>query len=88
MDDVRPFYGFGGGDTELPQPSWFAEFAAESRPPDDSMLKLYRRAIGRLRRRTRLRGLAGRAPVPPRESWQCLINFGDEPLALPTGTVV
>jgi alpha-glucosidase len=94
-----PSYGFGGGDTELPQPSWFAEFAADVQAAtDDSMLNLYRRAI-RLRREL----LAVTSDGPDfafedspsdalrfrrGESWQCLINFGDEPLALPTGTVV
>ena len=95
-----PSFGFGGGETELPQPDWFAGFAADVQAgADDSMLSLYRRAIG-LRREL----VTTWAPSEPSfafedsapdvlrfrrgEGWQCVTNFGADAISLPTGTVV
>jgi alpha-glucosidase len=68
----------------LPQPSWFAEYAAESQAAsDDSALALYRRAI-RARRTVfaeqPIEWLeTGRADVIAfrRGSGACVVNFGD-----------
>jgi alpha-glucosidase len=96
----EPSYGFGGRDTELPQPAWFAELAADVQSgADDSMLNLYRRAIGV--RRQLVRTWAPREPGFAFEDsapevlrfrrgggWWCVINFGADPISLPAGTVV
>jgi len=95
-----PSYGFGGGETELPQPEWFAGLAAEVQAgSDDSSLTLYRRAIG-LRRELLTTSTSGEPSFAFEDSapdvlafrrgegWHCVTNFGDDPIALPAGTVV
>ena len=95
-----PSYGFGGGDTELPQPDWYAEFAADVQGgAADSVLNLYRRAIAL--RRELVTTLTSNDPsfvwqdsapgvlrFRRGDGWQCLTNFGADAIALPTGTVV
>lgn len=95
-----PSYGFGGGETELPQPAWFAGLAADVQAgADDSMLNLYRRAIGARRQLVTTWASSepsfafeDSAPEVLRfrrgERWQCVINFGADAISLPTGTVV
>ena len=93
-------YGFGPGTrTELPQPAWFAGYAAAEQADDqDSMLSLYRRAIAR--RKDLIADLSTTDPAltfltaPPEvlhfrrgDHWHCVTNFGHEPIGLPEGTV-
>lgn len=93
-------FGFGGSPTELPQPAWFAEVAADVQAAAaDSTLNLYRRAIA-LRRElldavdTEEGGFTLAAPAPDElrfrrgDRWHCVTNYGTSPLALPAGTVV
>ena len=93
-------YGFGGEPTELPQPAWFADVAADVQAAAaDSTLNLYRRAIAA--RRDLLRGLATTEPAltladPAADElrfrrgggWHCVTNFGTESIDLPSGRLV
>jgi alpha-glucosidase len=95
-----PSFGFGGADTELPQPDWFARLAADLQAgADDSMLSLYRRVIGLRRELLTTRSpselsfaFEESAPDVLRfrrgEGWRCVINFGDDAVELPAGTVL
>jgi alpha-glucosidase len=94
-------FGFSdGARAELPQPRWFADYAAATQADDDqSVLALYRTAI-RLRR-----GLIAELPTTDPsltfvegpdsvvhfrrgETWHCVTNFGPDPVDLPAGTVL
>lgn len=86
-----PPYGFSTSDrTWLPQPFTWSDYTVEAqRHDEESMLALYRAAIS-LRRARRLgegdlRWLDGDAVLHfERESGvRCLVNFGDEPVAIP-----
>ena len=95
-------YGFGPESTgpNLPQPTWFAEFAAATQAEEaGSMLTLYRRAIAL--RRQLIAELPDDDPAlvfvesEPQvlhlqrgEHWHCVTNFGDQPVRLPTGRVL
>jgi alpha-glucosidase len=93
-------YGFGGEHTELPQPAWFADVAADVQAAAaDSTLNLYRRAIAA--RRELLRDLPTTEPAlflaEPADdelrlrrgvSWHCLTNFGADPIDVPGGRLV
>ncbi|WP_217184975.1 glycoside hydrolase family 13 protein [Streptomyces sp. AC495_CC817] len=85
-----PSFGFGANGAHLPQPSWFAEFAADAEAADpSSTLSLYREAL-RLRRELqaeeRLDWIeTGRADVlrfSRPNGWQVVTNFGAEPFEL------
>nr|WP_314845239.1 glycoside hydrolase family 13 protein [uncultured Microbacterium sp.] len=83
-------FGFGDGDSHLPQPAWFAEYAVDVEEKDpSSTLALYREAL-------RLRHIlqtgeslewieTGRADVlrfARPNGWQVVTNFGSEPFDL------
>ncbi|WP_410573901.1 glycoside hydrolase family 13 protein [Amycolatopsis sp. cmx-4-61] len=87
-----PAFGFGTGVPWLPQPAWFARYAADVQEKDDkSTLHLYRRAVG-LRRERRL-GRPG--PVEwletaddavlafRRGALVCAVNTGSTPFTAP-----
>ncbi|SDT24472.1 glycoside hydrolase family 13 protein [Microlunatus soli] len=90
-----PTFGFGGSEAHLPQPAWFADFAADRQDGVlGSTLELYRRA---LELRHRLQGseelewvatepdlLVFRRPG----GWLSVTNFGSEPVQLPAGEVL
>ncbi|HWS51763.1 MAG TPA: alpha-amylase, partial [Microbacterium sp.] len=90
-----PSFGFGSVEAHLPQPSWFAEHAADGQASDPaSTLSLYREAL-RLRHQLQAEETlewveTGRADVlrfiRP-NGWQIVTNFGPEPFALPTEIV-
>jgi alpha-glucosidase len=89
-------YGFGSGSGWLPQPAGFAPLAVAAQLTDpDSTLQLYRQAL-RLRRELQtaetLEWLPTGSPdvlhVARPGGWQCVTNFGTEPVALPAGTVL
>lgn len=89
-------FGFGEGGAHLPQPAWFADFAADVEAADpDSTLNLYRRAL-RLRRRLQGAEKLEWLPAPGRDAlafrrpggWIAVTNFGDEPVPVPEGEVL
>ncbi|WSC90353.1 glycoside hydrolase family 13 protein [Streptosporangium sp. NBC_01756] len=85
-------FGFGPNGAHLPQPAWFAEYAADVQEKSpDSTLHFYRRALS-LRRRLQTTGtlewlttdstvVAFRRP----NGWVSMTNFGTEPTVLPEG---
>jgi alpha-glucosidase len=90
-----PSFGFGAGGAHLPQPEWFAEYAASVQSTDSgSTLSLYRAALA-LRRK-----LQGEETLEWRESgeevlhfvrpggWHVIANFGPSPVELPAGDVL
>jgi alpha-glucosidase len=92
-------YGFGADGTELPQPGWFADYAAAVQADDPaSMLSLYRRAIA-LRRRLLTDLPVGDPALAVLDAapdvlhlrrgrgWHCITNFADTATELPAGTV-
>ncbi|GAA1129623.1 MULTISPECIES: glycoside hydrolase family 13 protein [Microbacterium] len=85
-----PSFGFGAVEAHLPQPAWFAAFAADVEAADpSSTLSLYREAL-RLRRVLQadesLQWIeTGRADVlrfARPNGWQVVTNFGTEPFDL------
>jgi alpha-glucosidase len=88
-------YGFGSGESWLPQPAPFAAASVEAESGvEGSTLELYRTAL-RLRRELQtdetLEWVETGDPdvvhfVRP-GGWHCLTNFGGAPFALPVGTV-
>ncbi len=88
-----PSFGFGSGSAHLPQPEWFAAHSVQAQELDpDSTLLLYRRAL-RWRRglqtTEQLRWVDAGSPSVLRFArnggWQCITNFGPEPVPLPAG---
>lgn len=88
-------FGFGADGSHLPQPAWFADYAASTQAEDESStLSFYRRALA-LRR-----GLQGAEELAWHESgadvlhferpggWHVVANFGTAPVALPEGEVL
>ena len=90
-----PSYGFGTGSAHLPQPAWFGAVSVEAQETDPaSTLNLYRAALA-LRRRLlgaeTLEWVANRDPgvlhFRRPGGWQCITNFGREPVPMPAGTL-
>lgn len=88
-------FGFSSGTSHLPQPSWFADFAVDAQSGvAGSTLEMYRSAL-RLRRELidgeSLEWIdAGNPEVlhfDRGSGWHSITNFGEEPVALPAGTV-
>jgi alpha-glucosidase len=89
-----PSFGFGGGGSHLPQPSWFADFAVSVEDADPrSTLNLYRRALA-----VRAELLAGEGArfvdgrpgaieVLREGGWRCITTFGI-PTTLPEGELL
>ncbi|WP_432564992.1 glycoside hydrolase family 13 protein [Kineococcus sp. SYSU DK003] len=90
-----PSFGFGPGGSHLPQPSWFADVAADRQDGvPGSTLEFYREALAQRRRLPVSEELTW---VPAPEGvvqftrpggWTCLTNFGPDPVELPAGRVV
>lgn len=91
-----PSFAFGDGGAHLPQPEWFAAFAAEVQDGvDGSTLELYRKALAL---RTELQSGEELAWIPNANAevlhfarpngWQSVTNFGSTAVVLPAGTVV
>lgn len=90
-----PSLGFGAGRAHLPQPDWFAEYAADLQSADaDSTLGLYRAALAL--RRT-LQGEETLEWIEARDEtlhfvrpggWHVVTNFGPCPVELPGGNVL
>ncbi|WP_330348886.1 glycoside hydrolase family 13 protein [Streptomyces sp. NBC_00582] len=91
-----PSYGFGAGGAWLPQPPWFARYAAEAQDgAAGSTLELYRTAL-RLRRKL-LDGeeLSWLPDTPPgvlafarSAGWRCVTNLSDTHAPLPPGEIL
>ncbi len=88
-------FGFGDGGAHLPQPGWFAGYAASRQAEDPgSTLSFYREALAL--RRDLLTGeeLAWLPSAPDVLSfvrpngWQVVANFGDAPVELPAGDIL
>lgn len=88
-------YGFGDGDSHLPQPTWFADNSVQVQEPVlDSTLNLYRAAL-RLRKELfsteTLEWIESPVEVVHfvrKNRWHCLTNFGSEPVPIPDGTIL
>ncbi|UZX05288.1 glycoside hydrolase family 13 protein [Arthrobacter sp. CDRTa11] len=89
-------FGFGDGGAHLPQPEWFAAYAADSQAGiHGSTLELYRAAL-RLRRELQaVEELEWIETGNPKVlhfnrpgGWQSITNFGDTPVDLPPGVVL
>ena len=91
-----PSFGFGSSGSHLPQPSWFADLAADVQAArEDSTLAFYRRALAERRRLQTSETLTwaddGPADVVRFSrpgGWTCVTNFGDAPVPLPAGRLV
>nr|WP_141850474.1 glycoside hydrolase family 13 protein [Lapillicoccus jejuensis] len=77
-------FGFGDGEPWLPQPEWFADFAASTQEGRaDSSLELYRRAIAQRRTLRRPDPVRWLDQVDPevlhlaRGDWHCVVSFAD-----------
>ncbi|MGF6822824.1 alpha-glucosidase [Microbacterium sp. ZKA21] len=89
-------FGFGSAVSHLPQPGWFAQYAADVEASDPaSTLSFYRRALAlrhELQTGETLEWIeTGRADVlrfVRPNGWQVVTNFGTEPFALDGGDVV
>ncbi|MGI9606263.1 MAG: glycoside hydrolase family 13 protein [Acidimicrobiales bacterium] len=90
-----PSFGFGDSEPWLPQPDFFGKMSVEAQAGDpDSMLELYRAAIG-LRNGTfsgegiELLDLGPNVLAYRRENdATCVVNMGAKPIELPDGRVV
>ena len=89
-------FGFGTNGAHLPQPAWFGRqsVAAQDNDPS-STLRLYRNALAmrqKLQSAEELEWLdtSGDAVVHFRRpgGWECITNFGTEPVPLPPGVVL
>jgi alpha-glucosidase len=84
-------FGFGSNGAWLPQPAWFADYAASAQTglPDSSM-ELYRKAIS-LRRKLVTDGGFGWVDTGDREvlrfarsgQWNCIVNFSPRDVPIP-----
>ena len=90
-----PSLGFGPAASHLPQPAWFAGYAASAQESDPaSTLALYRRALElrhRLQTAERLEWLdAGPGAVAFRRpnGWTSITNLGDQPVEGPAKAVL
>ena len=89
-------FGFGDDGAHLPQPDWFGPFSVQVQESDpDSTLELYRRAVVERRKLQGAEDLewlesdqASLLHFARPEGWQCVTNFGNEPVMLPEGRVV
>ncbi len=91
-----PSFGFGANGAHLPQPAWFADYAASSQDSDaGSTLAFYRKALA-LRRLLQAgesmvwieTGNADVLHFARPGGWHVLTNFGTEPVDLPRGEVL
>ncbi|GAB3947192.1 glycoside hydrolase family 13 protein [Corynebacterium tapiri] len=91
-------FGFGQAAPHLPQPAWFAEVSVEKQDgKDGSTLSMYREALA-LRRElltedeslTWIDELCGEYSLAFERAggWVTVMNFGDDPIALPAGKVL
>ncbi|WP_115790280.1 glycoside hydrolase family 13 protein [Arthrobacter silvisoli] len=91
-----PSFGFGEAGSHLPQPEWFAAFAADVQDGvEGSTLELYRKALALrsdLQSEERLEWIPNANPEVLHfrrpNGWQSVTNFGTEAVELPEGTVV
>ncbi|EMY34499.1 alpha amylase [Arthrobacter crystallopoietes BAB-32] len=90
-----PSFGFGSDGAHLPQPAWFADAAADLQDgQEDSTLEFYRAAL-KLRRElqgfeelTWVDGVSeGVLHFVRPGGWNCITNFGTNPVEMPSGTV-
>ncbi|MFT3942979.1 MAG: glycoside hydrolase family 13 protein [Ancrocorticia sp.] len=93
-----PSFGFGSGGSaasHLPQPGWFADFAADRQDGiEESALELYRSALA-LRRQLQgpeeivwLDSPAGVLAFERPGGWVCVSNFDADPVELPEGELL
>ncbi|MBK7822270.1 MAG: glycoside hydrolase family 13 protein [Tessaracoccus sp.] len=88
-------FGFGEGESHLPQPGWFGTYAVEAESSDPaSTLNLYRRGLAL---RHELECAESMEWIEVTESvlgierpngWRAVMNFGTDPVALPAGDVL
>lgn len=90
-------FGFGSGGSHLPQPKWYGEYSVEAQTGDESStLELYRSALA-----TRAQLLTDESITWKNHffnpslvhfiranGWHSITNFGNKPVALPSGTVI
>jgi len=89
-------FGFGPGESHLPQPAWFAQYSVEAEDADpDSTLNLYRHALAlrhRLQSAEHLEWIetAARDVLHYRRpnGWEIVTNFGADAVSLPSGRIV
>jgi alpha-glucosidase len=88
-------FGFGADGAHLPQPDWFADYAADTQHLDpSSTLNLYRSALRLRRTLLTAEGLNWVKSDNPDviqftrgDSWTSITNFGLEPTPMPDGIV-
>lgn len=89
-----PSFGFGAGPGWLPQPANFGALSAAAQEEDpDSMLHLYRAAIGIRRRRAHDGGVevsrSGDVVTLTRaDGFRCVLNMGTAAVSRPPGTIL
>jgi alpha-glucosidase len=88
-------FGFGDDGAHLPQPAWFAGYAADRQDDDpSSMLGLYRSALVLRRQLDSGPGLAWQASADTvlhferAGGWHVVVNLGEEPAPVPDGKVL
>jgi alpha-glucosidase len=93
-ESTGPSFGFGAGPGWLPQPASFGALSAAAQEDDpDSMLHLYREAIGIRRRRSHDGGVevsrtGDVVSLTRADGFRCVLNMGAAPVAMPCGTVL
>jgi alpha-glucosidase len=94
---LAPSFGFGRGKGWLPQPEWFAKYAAYEQARDpESTLWLYRRALAERKLRLPAAGeefeWVKSSPEVLHfrrgERWQSITNFGEDAVEIPEGKLV
>lgn len=89
-----PSFGFGSGSAHLPQPAWFGPLAVARQDGDpSSTLEFYRHALALRREFQAGEHLEWVESVPDvvhfrrPNGWEVAINFGTDPVALPSADV-
>ena len=95
-ESTKPSFGFGQEKSHLPQPKWFANYAADKQDGiKGSTLSLYRDALA-LRKKLQTEEDLQWIPTTNAEvihfirpnGWQCIMNFNAKSYKLPAGKVV
>ncbi len=90
-------FGFGSNGAWLPQPAWFADYAAERlRGDPSSTLQLYREALALRRKLTPADDQVEWLDTSRRDilhfarsnGWHCMVNFGEDDVPLPVADLL
>ena len=94
-EPAGPSFGFGTGGAHLPQPSWYAKFAASAQEADpNSTLNLYRKALAlraKLITEEQLswhESASGTLLFERPNGWLCFTNFTQDEVELPQGELL